>query len=97
MNSQSSHTSTSTGSNLRKIREEFYGDRPVLPASSPAGYSTPNAIAAALSDGEAAALYALAEEILQNPEQVRQLGDRVYELLQQDIRDQRDRNGYSRR
>lgn len=38
-----------------------------------------------------------AEAILQDPLLLRQLGDRIIELLQDDVRNQRDRTGYSRR
>ena len=88
---------SSNTANFHNIRGEFHGDRPPLPEAAPAGYSSPNAILAAMSESESSALYTLAESILQNPEQVRQLGDRVYELLQNDMRYQRDRNGSLRR
>ncbi|NEQ32275.1 MAG: hypothetical protein F6K04_14950 [Leptolyngbya sp. SIO4C5] len=39
----------------------------------------------------------LAETILQDPILLRKLGDRIFELMQEDIRNQRDRAGYSRR
>ncbi|MGK7890808.1 MAG: hypothetical protein AB4042_15865 [Leptolyngbyaceae cyanobacterium] len=103
--SASIQASTSIGSTLQQQRQDFHGvcqrhgdaKRPQLPEPTPASYSTPNAIIAALSEEEAADLYTLAEAIVQDPAQVRQLGDRVYEMLQQDIRYQRDRNGTLRR
>jgi hypothetical protein len=85
------------GAMLREIRAEFYGDRSLLPEPFPTGLGAVNPLLTEMSDEEAAVLYALAETILQNPEQVQQLGDHVYELLQTDLRYQRDRNGYSRR
>jgi hypothetical protein len=45
-----------------------------------------------------AAIVALAQQILQDPLQLQQLGDRVYELLQQDLRILQERSrGYGRR
>jgi len=38
-----------------------------------------------------------AAAILKDPVLLRKLGDRVFELLQEDVRNQRDRLGYSRR
>jgi|GEM_PF-1621244 hypothetical protein len=46
----------------------------------------------------ATAIAKLAKQILKNPLQLQQLGDRVYELLQQDLRIQQERSrGYGRR
>jgi ABC-type glutathione transport system ATPase component len=45
-----------------------------------------------------AAMAQLAQQILQNPLQAMQLSDRVYELLQEDLRIQQERGrGYGRR
>jgi len=38
-----------------------------------------------------------AQQVLQDPILLRQLCDRVYELLQEDVRNQRDREGYTPR
>lgn len=38
-----------------------------------------------------------AATILKDPVLLRKLGDRVFELFQEDVRNQRDRLGYSRR
>ncbi len=39
----------------------------------------------------------LCETILKDPIALRRVRDRTYELLQEDIRNQRDRSGYARR
>jgi hypothetical protein len=45
-----------------------------------------------------AAIAELAEQIVKDPLQLQQLGDRVYELLQQDLRILQERSrGYGRR
>lgn len=44
-----------------------------------------------------AALSEAAAAILKDPVLLRKLGDRVFELMQEDVRNQRDRWGYSRR
>jgi hypothetical protein len=46
----------------------------------------------------ATAIAKLTQQILQDPLQLKQLGDRVYELLQQDLRIHQERSrGYGRR
>ena len=46
----------------------------------------------------ATAIAKLTQHILQDPLQLQQLGDRVYELLQQDLRIQQERSrGYGKR
>ncbi|MBW4515035.1 MAG: hypothetical protein KME11_07405 [Timaviella obliquedivisa GSE-PSE-MK23-08B] len=46
----------------------------------------------------ATAIAKLTQQILQNPLQLQQLGDRVYELLQQDLRIHQERSrGYGKR
>lgn len=39
----------------------------------------------------------LAEQVLKNPISLRKLCDRVYQLMQEDLRNQRDRAGNSRK
>ncbi|NJL20942.1 MAG: hypothetical protein HC895_09185 [Leptolyngbyaceae cyanobacterium SM1_3_5] len=39
----------------------------------------------------------LAEQLLNDPILLRQLSDRVYQLMAEELRNQRDRSGYGRR
>jgi hypothetical protein len=43
------------------------------------------------------ALSTLADKVLNDPILLRKLGDRIYEIMQEDIRNQRDRTGYFKR
>ena len=62
------------------------------PASAPAGLMAPMPIQ---SDREnLPTLSAIAARMLDDPLQVRQLTERVYQLMQDDLRLQRERQGY---
>ena len=63
----------------------------------PAGFIIPAKIQTNLSDKEFKQISQAAAKILQNPLEVAQLADKVYELIKADLHAQRDRNGNFRR
>ncbi len=75
------------------------GDRTLLPAAvQPAGYAAPVQFVEPSHGADLNTLAQLAAQLLQDPIAVYQLGDRVFELLQQDLDLQRERGyGYGRR
>ncbi|NET47364.1 MAG: hypothetical protein F6K09_01295 [Merismopedia sp. SIO2A8] len=81
----------------QQAKETFHGDRPVLPDPPPAGYAAPLSVLltewVAGNGPDEQALYDLAESILNDPKSMRQLSDRVFDLLKEDMRYQRDREG----
>lgn len=78
------------------LGSEATGDR-VLPLGNPAAFATPAHLNVSNSN-DLAQLSGLAAQLLQDPLAMQRLSDRVLELLQQDMRLQRERNrGYGRR
>ena len=63
----------------------------------PAGFIVSAKIQTNLSDKEFQQISQTAAKILQNPLEVKQLADKVYELMKADLHAQRDRNGNFRR
>ena len=59
----------------------------------PAGFIAPAKIQSNLSDREFQRISQAAAKILKDPLEVRQLADKVYELMKADLQAQRDRNG----
>ena len=59
----------------------------------PAGFIAPAKIQTNLSDRDFQSISQTAAKILKNPLEVQQLADKVYELMQIDLRAQRDRSG----
>lgn len=71
-----------------------------IPAAAvrPAGFAAPARFLQLTHPEELALLSQLAGELLQDPLAVRQLSDRVLELLHQDLKQQQERSrGYGRR
>jgi hypothetical protein len=64
---------------------------PIAPASSPIGTLAPLPIQSDRDD--LATLSAIAAQLLTDPLRVRHLTDRVYQLLQEDLRLQQERRG----
>jgi len=66
--------------------------------SSTAGYAAPASMQGNQSEEDRVALTQLAAKILQDPLAMRRLSDRVFQLLQEDLQLQQERNrGYGRR
>ena len=90
---------SSSTTRLTPLGSEAASDR-VVPAAtvSPGAYATPARFLDLPHAEELAMLSQLAAQLLQDPLAVKQLSDRVVELLQNDLRLQRERNhGYGRR
>jgi len=70
--------------------------KPVGGLTVPAGYAASAKIQSALSDGDSESnfndLCKVAEEIMSDPLKMRLLGDRVYQLLLEDLRLQKERS-----
>jgi hypothetical protein len=81
---------------LRKLKEEFVHDVPATVGLTAGAYQAPIDLLSLGQDKDSAELYALAEALLADPRALRQLGDRVYELMEQDIRNQREQFGLFR-
>ena len=64
---------------------------PIAPGSVPIGLMAPTAIQS--HRDELPQLSAIANKLLEDPLQIKQLADRVYQLLQQDLQLQRERGG----
>jgi hypothetical protein len=78
------------------LGSEAMGGRSI-PAVRPAGYAAPGQFLELPKPEELAALSGLAAQILADPMAVRRLGDRVVELLHQDLKLQQERRrGYGR-
>lgn len=83
---------------LVALGSEAPRDRVPLPGIHPAGYASPAQFLEPPDGEDLATLSQLAAQVLQDPLAMRQLGDRVVELMQQDLRLQRERSrGYGRR
>ncbi len=68
------------------------------PAVRPGASATPAQFREPAHGTDMATLAQMAAQLLEDPMAVRQLGDRVFELLQQDLRLQRERShGYGQR
>ena len=90
---------SSSTTRLTPLGSEAASDR-VVPAAtvSPGAYATPARFLDLPHAEDLAMLSQLAAQLLQDPLAVKQLSDRVVELLQNDLRLQRERNhGYGRR
>ncbi|MEM6612192.1 MAG: hypothetical protein AAF652_08045 [Cyanobacteria bacterium P01_C01_bin.72] len=61
--------------------------------SSPAGFIAPAKIQTNLEQQDFEAISQAASKILENPLEIRQLAERVYQLMQDDLRLQSDRSG----
>lgn len=94
---QSASDSGSLAQEQYGAKGEFFGDRPVLPSPTPVGFGAPGEYFLDESDDENAQLYALAEAMLDDPQALNQLSDRVFEIMRDDLRYQCDRNGGRRR
>ena len=94
---QNSTNNKSIRSALQKVKEEFEHTLPISPGFSPVGYAAPCNVLLSLKEQEQMDLYALAEEILEDPEALRQFSNLVYELMQKDIQYQCDRFGRFKR
>ena len=70
----------------------------VTHGSSTAGYAAPTFMLGDKTEEDKVALTQLAAKILQDPLAMRRLSDRVFQLLQEDLQLQQERNrGYGRR
>lgn len=78
---------------LRKMKQEFIYDVPVTGGLSVGGYP---ALSSVGREQDCQEMYVLAEILLENPDALRQFGDRIYELMEQDIRNQQERFGWQR-
>lgn len=65
---------------------------PIAPASTPIGSMAPRQIQS--NSDELPKLFAIAAKLLQDPLQVERLAKRVYQLMQEDLQLQRERQGY---
>jgi hypothetical protein len=82
---------------LRKLKGEFIHDVPATIGLSAGAYQAPiDLLSLGQEDRDSTELYDLAEALLEDPAALRQLGDRVYELMEQDIRNQREQFGLFR-
>ncbi len=70
--------------------------QPISDLTISAGFIAPASIQTNLSDRDFQRLSKAATKILENPLEVRQLADKVYKLMQADLRIQRDRSGNCR-
>ena len=66
---------------------------PISDLSSPAGFVAPANVQTNLDRQDFEAISQAASKILENPLEVRQLAERIYQLMQEDVRLQRDRSG----
>lgn len=90
----------STPSHLTiRLGSEAPSDRGIpTPAVNPAAYAAPAQFLNLPHPEDLTMLSQIAAELLSDPLAVRQLSERVFELLQQDLRLQRERGyGYGRR
>lgn len=75
------------------------GTEPVFPpigdATVPAGYAAPDFVQRQGKTADLAKISKAASAVLQNPLRMRLLSDRVYELMQEDLRRQQERSGNS--
>lgn len=92
-------TETSPHSRLASLGSEAPSSRFVAPAAvRPTGYAAPARFLPVSKTEEIDRLALLAAQLLQDPMAMQQLSDRVVELLQQDLKLQRERShGYGRR
>lgn len=72
-------------------QSDMHPQPPLSPVASPLGMMAPAQIQS--DHNRLADLSAIAAKLLEDPLQVRQLTERVYQLLQSDIRYQRERQG----
>lgn len=92
-------TETSRTTRLTLLGSEAPSDR-LVPAAAvkPGAYATPARFLNLSHSEEMVMLSQLAAQLLQDPLAMKQFSDRVVELLQQDLRQQRERSqGYGRR
>ena len=68
--------------------------QPIGNLSNPVGFIAPAKVQTNLKESDFKELSQTASEILKNPLSVRQIADRVYQLMQEDLRLQSDRHGY---
>jgi hypothetical protein len=79
------NTSTGSGSQLSLL--------PIGELSNPVGYAAPASIQTRHGQATGGISAALASQVLRDPLLMRRLSDRVYELLLNDLRYQRERSG----
>lgn len=65
---------------------------PISDLSTPAGFGAPAKIQTNLKQQDFRIISQAASKILENPLEVRRIADRVYQLMQEDLRLQSDRN-----
>ncbi|HEY9667156.1 MAG TPA: hypothetical protein V6C91_10140 [Coleofasciculaceae cyanobacterium] len=65
---------------------------PIGELSTPAGFAAPCSIQSDRQKDERAAVLKTAEQVLNDPLLLRRLSDRVYELMLEDLRNQRERS-----
>ncbi|MDA0268488.1 MAG: hypothetical protein O2890_12940 [Cyanobacteria bacterium] len=81
---------------MADIKTQLQRLSPQTPTASisVAGYGAPAHIQASGADQDLAAMAALAEDILADPQALALFSDRVYGYLKQDLGLRRERNGY---